>query len=201
MFKKGFTLSEALIALAIIGFVALTVLPVTITNYKQQEYKIGLKKAVTVLNGAISLNIAKGLGDAYKADSLLSYLIRSMEIISSTNSNARGNIELETIDGMIFELPNETSQDFGNVEIKRTNGETYNWTQKINTCGTKGLDIKGKTKNIQDSEPCVIIVDINGRKRPNRLTTNETMGDKTYIIITDETVIPYGNIAQRTLYE
>ena len=193
MFKKGFTLSEALIALAIIGFVALTVLPITVNNYKQQEYKVGLKKVTKVLNDAISLNIAKGQGDTYKTSSLLNYFQKNMEVISSTTSNERGNIEFETLDGMTFELSGGTGEDFANIAIFGSNSNGYIWTQKANSCGTKGLDVKGKTLDIQDTEPCIIIADINGRKRPNRFTTNETLGDKTYFIVTDETVIPYGN--------
>ena len=56
--KKGFTLAEVLITLAIIGVVAALAIPSVISNSQQQEFKTGLKKAISVLNSAISMNIA-----------------------------------------------------------------------------------------------------------------------------------------------
>ncbi|MDO5438036.1 MAG: prepilin-type N-terminal cleavage/methylation domain-containing protein, partial [bacterium] len=45
-FKKGFTLAEVLITLAIIGVVAAISIPSVISNSQQQEFKTGLRKAV-----------------------------------------------------------------------------------------------------------------------------------------------------------
>ena len=44
-FKKGFTLAEVLITLAIIGVVAAIAIPSVISNTQQQEFKTGLKKS------------------------------------------------------------------------------------------------------------------------------------------------------------
>ncbi len=56
--KKGFTLAEVLITLAIIGIVAALSIPSVISNTQQQEFKTGLRKAVSVLNSAITMNMA-----------------------------------------------------------------------------------------------------------------------------------------------
>jgi len=56
--KKAFTLAEVLITLAIIGVVAALTIPSVILNTNQTEYKSSLKKAVSVLNQAVSLRMA-----------------------------------------------------------------------------------------------------------------------------------------------
>ncbi len=55
---RGFTLAEVLITLAIIGVVAAIAIPSVISNSQQQEFKTGLRKAVSVLNSAITMNMA-----------------------------------------------------------------------------------------------------------------------------------------------
>ena len=52
MKNKAFTLAEVLITLAIIGVVAAISIPSVISNSQQQEFKTGLRKAVSVLNSA-----------------------------------------------------------------------------------------------------------------------------------------------------
>ena len=49
---SGFTLAEVLITLAIIGVVAALSIPAVISNSQQQEFRTGLRKAVSVLNSA-----------------------------------------------------------------------------------------------------------------------------------------------------
>ena len=68
--KKGFTLAEVLITLAIIGIVAALTIPSVISNYQQQEFKTGLKKAVSVLNEAIQTNIAQDGETPYDTNDL-----------------------------------------------------------------------------------------------------------------------------------
>ena len=55
---SGFTLAEVLITLAIIGVVAALSIPAVISNSQQQEFKTGLRKAVSVLNSAIKASDA-----------------------------------------------------------------------------------------------------------------------------------------------
>ena len=65
MVKKGFTLAEVLITLAIIGVVEAIAIPSVISNRKQQEFKTGLRKAVSVLNSAITMNMAIDVSSPY----------------------------------------------------------------------------------------------------------------------------------------
>ena len=81
--KRGFTLSEVLITLAIIGIVAALTIPSVISNYQQQEFKTGLKKAVSVLNEAIQTNIAQDGETPYENGDLFNYLQKHMSILKS----------------------------------------------------------------------------------------------------------------------
>ena len=134
--KKAFTLAEVLITLAIIGIVAALTIPSVISNYQQQEFKTGLKKAVSVLNEAIQTNIAQEGETPYENNNLYEYLPRHMSVIKKewgvgqtcydTNGNviydenhnscsgddvkgSESNFAFYTSDGMRFEIPMWTS--------------------------------------------------------------------------------------------
>ena len=83
-FKKGFTLAEVLITLAIIGVVAAISIPSVISNSQQQEFKTGLRKAVSVLNSAITMNMAIDGESPYDNANLFGYLQKHMSVMRST---------------------------------------------------------------------------------------------------------------------
>ncbi len=56
--KKGFTLAEVLITLAIIGIVAALTIPGLIEDYKKREYVTRLQKGISVLNNGFNLMMA-----------------------------------------------------------------------------------------------------------------------------------------------
>ena len=58
MKKKGFTLAEVLITLAIIGVVASLTLPSLMSNTSEQQYKTALRKVVNTLSEAGQMNDA-----------------------------------------------------------------------------------------------------------------------------------------------
>ena len=116
---RGFTLAEVLITLAIIGVVAAISIPSVISNSQQQEFKTGLRKAVSVLNSAITMNMAIDGESPYDNKDLFNYLQRHMSVIRSTgglpwmsqfvawdNSKYQGgrNGAFYTTDGMRFEF-------------------------------------------------------------------------------------------------
>ncbi|MEI8389651.1 MAG: prepilin-type N-terminal cleavage/methylation domain-containing protein [bacterium] len=51
--KKGFTLAEVLVTLAIIGVVAALTIPTLIQSTNNDKYKVGLKKTIGTLNQAL----------------------------------------------------------------------------------------------------------------------------------------------------
>ena len=211
--KKAFTLAEALMTLIVIGIVATLTIPSIISNHKALQYKTAYKKAIKTINEAISLNIAKGEKSALNTDEdrpLYDYLKQNLDIIKTTtkstfNKDIKG---FYTADGMRFDFP-EKNDDIDNKEIGVTNGDK---TEKIDVktynCGTKGLGIGGGTKALSQN-PCIIMVDVNGDKGPNRITTslykkddsiNEEFGDIFFMLVTDKAAFPYGLLAQEAYY-
>ena len=81
--KLAFTLAEVLITLAIIGVVAALSIPSVISNSQQQEFKTGLRKAVSVLNSAITMNMALDGESPYENKDLFKYLQRHMSVIKN----------------------------------------------------------------------------------------------------------------------
>ncbi len=116
---NGFTLAEVLITLAIIGVVAAIAIPSVISNSQQTEFKTGLRKAVSVLNQAITMNMALDGETPYDNKDTYHYLQKHMAIIKSTlalpyqyqfrgqnssNLTAGTNAAFYTTDGMRFEM-------------------------------------------------------------------------------------------------
>ncbi len=247
--KKAFTLAEVLITLAIIGVVAAISIPSVISNTQQQEFKTGLRKAVSVLNSAITMNMAIDGESPYDNGNLMGYLMKHMSVIESTNivkfavwtgtahpttgqKTKNTNAAFYTTDGMRFE--------FGSVP--ESNNLTLHENRKVHICGTTALigtkswiDWNGNEASVDGcggcgsyglnnnvdgttKPPCIVMVDVNGDRKPNPANVNCTKGEcaKKYkfsdplglnltdlfsIMITDKQVIPYGVAAQRAMYQ
>ncbi len=153
--KQGFTLAEVLITLAIIGVVAAISIPSVISNSQQQEFKTGLRKAVSVLNQAITMNMALDGETPYDNANTFAYLQRHMAVIESVvymhlkyfiASSGTGATEEQvntfynsgfyTTDGMRFEFVragnNNNKYLYENSKIKLCTITAYsgsmNWT-------------------------------------------------------------------------
>ena len=185
-FKRGFTLAEVLITLAIIGVVAAISIPSVISNSQQQEFRTGLKKAISVLNSAITMNMAIDGESPYDNANLFGYLMRHMSVMKSTlNSQtyyytmhgSQGgqwyNAVFYTTDGMRFDFRNGGQVDFfplhENPNISLCAGNLTNTNDgyakyACGGCGSYGLksNSDGTTK-----PPCLITVDVNGDRKPN----------------------------------
>ena len=203
-FKRGFTLAEVLITLAIIGVVAAISIPSVISNSQQQEFKTGLRKAVSVLNSAITMNMAIDGESPYDNADLYTYLQRHMNVINSTNvlpyttytvgaghtGYNTNNKAFYTADGMRFEFnmvsngePPHLKLHESDVKacegiIKGTPSWNTNPEYECFGCGSYGLkhNPNGTTK-----PPCAIMVDVNGDKKPtpgNVNCKNTTCGAK-----------------------
>ncbi len=239
--KVAFTLAEVLITLAIIGVVAALSIPSVISNSQQQEFKTGLRKAVSVLNSAITMNMALDGETPYDNANTFGYLMRHMSVIKSTsilpwrakfiseNGKVRTqaqNAAFYTTDGMRFEF------DDDGVPLKQyltlhENSNVYACfppgTRNASACGGCGSYGLSSNPNQTTKPPCMIMVDVNGDKKPvpssvnkvylDDLTASEyeiykipplksnRVGDIFTVLITEDRVVPYGISAQRAMYQ
>ncbi len=235
----GFTLAEVLITLAIIGVVAAISIPSVISNSQQQEFKTGLRKAVSVLNSAITMNMALDGETPYDNSNLYGYLIKHMSVLRTTNrvpyfssvNSAAGsfwgdtNAAFYTTDGMRFEFNYAGNNYEGNNKLHES--EQYVCTN-LNPfyngssggcagCGSYGLN---HNSNNTTKPPCLILVDVNGDKKPtpgNINCNNSSCADQNIykvplpsekkvrdifsILITEDRAIPYGVTAQKAMYQ
>ena len=164
--KKGFTLAEVLITLVIIGVIAAMTIPTLMNSTNQQEFRVGLKKAISTLNQAMSLNYAlegKNVGDTdltttanvvdnlfKKRMSVISTATSSAAIASSSEvSNSGTDGIFYTADGMRFQVAGVTGTALG-----QENDENYYG---------------------------YIVIDVNGEKGPNTVTTDSAFPRDTYV--------------------
>ncbi len=187
---KGFTLAEVLITLAIIGVVAAVAIPSVISNSQQQEFKTGLRKAVSVLNQAITMNMALDGETPYDNANLMGFLMKHMAVIKSTTdkttlylstytgSNISGsnmqqlNAAFYTTDGMRFEIRAGNVQN-SKLKLYETGvlvcgmnaaGNKQYAATSCGGCGSYGLNSNSDNTT---KPPCLITVDVNGDRKPN----------------------------------
>ena len=190
---RGFTLAEVLITLAIIGVVAAISIPSVISNSQQQEFKTGLRKAVSVLNSAITMNMAIDGESPYENTDLYYYLQRHMNVMKSTSRlpyqfrlkvdgtnlkrSSNTNFAFYTTDGMRFEMDDAVNDVLGpklheshqSICIASTSLLGPNRQHSCMGCGSYGLahNPNGTTKR-----PCMILVDVNGDRKPSPSNVN-----------------------------
>ena len=200
---RGFTLAEVLITLAIIGVVAAISIPSVISNSQQQEFKTGLRKAVSVLNSAITMNMAIDGESPYENADLFNYLQRHMAVMHTlkninerfyvyTDSGPLNNAAFYTTDGTRYEFrywniawSNSTRFQLYESNVRACIGSTVpslsNNDYACGGCGSYGLknNTDGTTK-----PPCLIFVDVNGDRKPypaNAFCDNSECAKQNYI--------------------
>ncbi len=227
MLKRAFTLAEVLITLTIIGIVAAITIPSVVANAHQQEFKTGLKKAVSSLDQAVALNIAIENETPYENSNLFTYLQRHMTVIRNSTtgvhngianyntSNGYGssrsvvkNKAFYTKDGMRYEVYE------GTFPYRLYESGYTSWSPGNGKCGDYGLKTQGNDMT-NNNYPCVVMVDVNGDRKPHPIVNvNNDMWSDSYpspygttytdiftILITKDGAIPYGTLAQKVMYE
>ena len=169
--KSGFTLAEVLVTLMIIGVIAAMTIPSLMQSTAQQEYKAAFKKAVSMLNQAVTLNYALDGRDAsdYTGVSFFNLLTQRLNVMSSN-----GTSELYTADGMWFQT-SATGATTCNANADNVNAAT-------NKCGS-------------------VTIDVNGQKGPNRFTTDTNkIFDMFTVAIYPQKALPADETMAKALY-
>ena len=176
--SSAFTLAEVLITLAIIGVVAAMTIPGVIVRTNQQEFKTGFRKAVSVLNQAVTMNMAidnESPSDISNETEMLEYLTKRMNVMRS-NVTAGSNTAFYTADGFRYEIPTGVS----------------NCTST--TPCVIAVDVNGDRGPTSATERDAITNDYP--------TADESrVTDFFGIMVTDVSVQPFGGTAQRTMYQ
>lgn len=182
MKKSGFTLAEVLITLVIIGVIAAMTIPTLLSNTNKQEFKTALKKAMSVINQAITLNYAL---TGNEMNSVLNDTnLRNEFMYSRTSILKVVNDKYYTADGII-----------------------YDFTSAKGACAEPAAG--DPIENFSGAN-CTLIVDVNGDKGPNvkaggaaggqddPITNVEGIKDQYVFYVLPQRVIP-GKAAQSVL--
>ncbi|MDD3014412.1 MAG: type II secretion system protein [Candidatus Gastranaerophilales bacterium] len=175
--KKGFTLAEILITLAVIGVVAAIAIPALIGTTNQAELKTALKKAVGVMNQSIMMMIAQdGVDTASFSDS------------SNMTTEALTNL---------FKAKLNIITTSGTDTFYTADGMKYTFV-KAGTAAGDYCGAEGATDFDTASAKCYVIVDVNGDKGPSAFSTGTdstsySYKDKYNLIIKAKAVLPAQN--------
>lgn len=188
----GFTLSEVLISLVIIGVIAAFTIPTLNHATQGDEYKSAFKKAISSLNQTLVMHYSiDGIGcqEYETAEDVVNNLFKQrMTIIEPNNSNVFTNEEIcnekvfTILDGATFCITNWKTDK--NADNQKTVCNTYNTLPCV-----------------EDFEKPNIYIDVNGDKKPNRLTTSRNQPRDIYMAqIYNQRVLPFGEASQSVIY-
>jgi len=172
-----------------------------------------------MLNQVIEMNIAlEGYGPlettvgmnavstGEEEDSLFQLFKNRMNVISTSSAWDWGNTTnwaFFTADGMRYEFPSTPSL---------VNASSITFATNNMKCATPGKETMDDNGNLY-SAPCLIIVDVNGQRKPNPRKTKGSYRipgagnskskilDVFPVIITDKAAIPFGVVAQRAMFQ
>ena len=201
MRKLGFTLAEVLITLVIIGVIAAMTVPTLMNNTNAQEFRSAIKKAISGANQALTLHYAlEGVGaqDYTDAQALVDNVFKvRMSVIEDTEWLGTGTSDTEgttgACEGAVFTTADGMKFCVMNTFAGNTTGDDQ-------TSGCNSYNTVPCTANGADTQN--LVIDVNGSKNPNRLTTNSDQPRDVYAAqIFNQKVIPYGAAAQAVMFD
>lgn len=164
--KKGFTLAEVLITLVIIGVIAAMTIPTLMNSTNNQEFRVGLKKAISALNQAMSLNYALE-GTQIGAENL------------SSSQNIVDNLFKKRM-SVITTATSGTAFGVGSTGITATDNQNVFYTADGARYAVSYA--AGAYDPVADQMYYgLILIDVNGEKGPNTVCTNAQQPTDTYV--------------------
>ncbi|MDR1167912.1 MAG: type II secretion system GspH family protein [Heliobacteriaceae bacterium] len=175
--KRGFTLAEVLITLAIIGVVAAMTMPGLIGNYRKKEYTIRLQKAVSSWDNAARLMQAESMTD-YLADRNIE---KYLNIVKEEYFDYFSKLKPLVANA---QYPAAVYVDSGSVMAYLTDGTKLY------------IDLSKNTDLDKDKPIGTVVIDVNGEKPPNQT------GRDTFFFLVDYTgtLVAYNSSAAVNLY-
>ncbi len=168
MKKRGFTLAEVLITLAIIGIVATMTLPALMNNSAEQQAKTGLKKAInTLTEAAATAQALTGLDYS----SVTNYGNVTLDPFADANENTLYALLGERLAVDLTRTMNLTENNIATADAY--DGQTIHLRDgSAIIMPENGGSFDGGTDLAPDGLPqgFVIVYDTNGAKAPNRLS-------------------------------
>ena len=164
--KKGFTLAEVLITLAIVGVVAALTIPTLLANTGARRYATQYKKVVSTLKQALLLGVAhydvdlSGLSATCKNGA--SDTIEDKTICGLFNSTLAGATFIPTTDLADYIVTYESGES-ESIAVDTTigymlaDGSLFVFDQQEESCTAE--------------TSCYAIIDVNGRTLPNKEVT------------------------------
>lgn len=193
MKKTGFTLSEVLITLVIIGVIAAITVPTLMNNTNGQEYRSAIKKAISGLNQAIALNF-------------------SLEGLTAQDYNTSEEIVQNLFKKRMNDIKMPSDSEFTNEVCQESENSLFTTTDGIIFCVTNyksdNSDEPYSKCDFNNNTPCIesdgpnIWIDVNGVKKPNKVTTSSNKPRDIYQAqIYAQKVVPYGAPTQGVIFE
>jgi len=194
MKKSGFTLAEVLITLVIIGVIAAMTVPTLMNNTNSQEFRSALKKAISALNQAVTMQYAlEGtlISDYDTASSVVTDVFSSRLNVINTGAGTNSTIWAGT----------------GNAACS---GSVFITADGLSYCIQNFANSRGSTSGACDNagnNPCStgsvnVLIDVNGLKKPNTLTTNSSQPKDIYqAYLYSQRVVPGGTATQEVMYD
>lgn len=182
MKKSGFTLAEVLITLGIIGVVAAMTIPTLMNQTGQAQFKTGFKKMISVLNQAVTMNLALNNSDFSAMNTTLTDTAsQSLFALFSNRMNILSTVSGATATTGLGSASNYT--------LFFNDGMAISWPIAATSC-TSG----------SATSACRAVVDVNGIQRPNSLTTSTTLMDQFPVLLQNGQVLPNSTTARSVMY-
>ena len=172
--KSGFTLAEVLVTLAIIGVVAALTIPTLIQSTNNDKFKTGAKKALSVLNQALTMEGAESSNTAQT--------VADTSIALGGLFSPRLNVIKAGSDASEFYLA-----DGMRLRFKAGSGDDQD------------CDAVADPAALAVATECYVIVDVNGDKGPNKAATTAAPADIYMFGIKPSAVIPIDPAADYNL--